>query len=99
LAKQKVIAVIDHDLGIIESLELMLLSCAIPPGCLRRRTTSSTRRQPFKRRNVSGMELVRALCAQGFTLPVIFITGSHDELHQRRAMKLDCAAFIAQAIF
>jgi FixJ family two-component response regulator len=38
--------------------------------------------------------LVRALCAQGFALPVIFITGSHDELHRRQAMELGCAAFL-----
>jgi FixJ family two-component response regulator len=49
LAEQKVIAVIDDDLGILESLELMLYRVAITPSCLRRRTTSSTRRQPFKR--------------------------------------------------
>ena len=44
--------------------------------------------------DTSGLELVRALCAEGLTLPVIFITGSRDELHRRQAMELGCAAFL-----
>jgi FixJ family two-component response regulator len=42
--------------------------------------------------NVTGLELVRALCEQGFASPVIFITGSRDQLHQRQAMELGCSA-------
>src|SRR5262245_21705414 len=42
---------------------------------------------------VSGLELVRALCVQGFASPLIFITASWNELHRRRALDLGCAAF------
>jgi FixJ family two-component response regulator len=44
--------------------------------------------------DISGVELVRTLYSQGCELPVIFITGSRDELHQRQAMELGCAAFL-----
>jgi FixJ family two-component response regulator len=101
LAEQKVIAVIDDDLGILESLELMLLSCghhaelfASADDFLNAAPTLQAACLDLQLGNVSGMELVRALCAQGFTLPVFFITGSHDELHRRQAMKLGCAAFL-----
>jgi FixJ family two-component response regulator len=103
LAKQKVIAVIDDDLGILESLELMLLSCGYHAEMFVSADDFLNAAPTLQAQclivdlqlgDVSGMELVRALCAQGFTLPVIFITGSHDELQRRRAMKLGCAAFL-----
>jgi CheY-like chemotaxis protein len=103
LADQKVIAVIDDDLGILESLELVLSSCGyhtelfvsaeeflneaptLEVACL---VTD------IQLGDISGVELVRALCAQDFALPVIFITGSQNELHHRQAMELGCAAFL-----
>jgi FixJ family two-component response regulator len=103
LPEQKVIAVIDDDLGILESLELVLSSCGyhtelfasaeeffyaaptLEAACLV---------VDIELGDISGVELVRALCTEGFTLPVIFITGSHDELHRRQAMELGCAAFL-----
>jgi FixJ family two-component response regulator len=43
---------------------------------------------------ISGVELGRQLSASGFTFPIIFMTGSRDELHRRQAMELGCAAFL-----
>jgi FixJ family two-component response regulator len=103
LAGQKVIAVIDDDLGILASVELVLSSCGY-------HTELFTSAEEFisaaptleaaclvldiQLGEISGVELIRALCAEGFAVPVIFMTGSHDDLHRRQAMELGCAAFL-----
>jgi FixJ family two-component response regulator len=103
LAEQKVIVVIDDDLGILESLELVLSSCghhtelfASAEEFLSAAPTleAACLVVDIQLGDISGVELVRTLCAQGFALPVIFITGSPDELHQRQAIELGCAAFL-----
>jgi FixJ family two-component response regulator len=103
LARHNLVVVIDDDLAILESLEQLLsnfgyqtelfesaeefLSVAptLEPTCLI---------VEIQLGSISGLELVRALCADGFTSPVIFITGSHDELHRQQAMELGCVAFL-----
>jgi len=99
----QVIAVIDDDVDILHSLELILSLCgyhsklfasaeeffsAVPTlevACLI---------VDIQLGDISGVELVRALYAQGCEVPVIFITGSRDELHRRQAIELGCAAFL-----
>ena len=103
LSEQKVIVVVDDDLDILHSLELVLSLCgyhielfasaeeflraapALEAACLV---------VDIQLGDSSGLELIRTLCAQGCAVPVIFITGSQDELHRRRAMELGCAAFL-----
>jgi FixJ family two-component response regulator len=103
LAEQNVIAVIDDDLGILVFVELVLSSCGY-------HTELFTSAEEFisaaptleatclvvdiQLGEISGVELIRALCAEGFAVPVIFMTGSHDDLHRRQAMELGCAAFL-----
>jgi FixJ family two-component response regulator len=103
LAEQKVIVVIDDDLDILHSLELMLSLCgydtklfASAEEFLGAAPTleASCLIVDIQLGEISGLELVRALYAQGCELPVIFITGSRDELHRRQAMELGCAAFL-----
>jgi FixJ family two-component response regulator len=103
LAEQKVIVVIDDDLDILLSLELMLSLCgydtklfASAEEFLGAAPTleASCLIVDIQLGEISGLELVRALYAQGCELPVIFITGSRDELHRRQAMELGCAAFL-----
>jgi FixJ family two-component response regulator len=103
LAEQKAIAVIDDDLGILVSLELVLSSCgyhaalfASAEEFLNAASTleASCLIVDIQLGDISGVELVRTLYSQGCELPVIFITGSRDELHQRQAMELGCAAFL-----
>jgi FixJ family two-component response regulator len=103
LSEQKLIAVIDDDPEILESVEL-LLSChgydtklfasAEELLCVAPTLEAACLIVDIQLGGISGLELVRALCADGFTLPVIFITGSRDELHRRRALELGCAAFL-----
>ena len=103
MSEQKLIAVIDDDPEILESVEL-LLSChgydtklfasAEELLCVAPTLEAACLIVDIQLGGISGLELVRALCADGFTLPVIFITGSCDELHRRQALELGCAAFL-----
>jgi FixJ family two-component response regulator len=103
LAEQKVVVVIDDDLDILHSLELVLSLCGYHAKLFASAeeflSAASTIEAAclvvdIQLGDISGLELVRALYAQGCELPVIFITGSHDELHRRRAMEVGCAAFL-----
>ena len=103
MSEQKVIVVVDDDLDILHSLELVLSLCgyhielfASAEEFLRAAPTleAACLVVDIQLGDSSGLELVRALCAQGCAVPVIFITGSQDELHRRQAMELGCAAFL-----
>jgi len=98
-----VIVVIDDDLDILHSLELMLSLCGYHPKLFASAEEFLIAAPTLEAAclivdiqlgEISGLELVRALCAQGLTLPVIFITGSRNELHRRQATELGCAAFL-----
>jgi FixJ family two-component response regulator len=41
-----------------------------------------------------GLELARHLAKAGFTIPIIFMTGSDDEALKKRAMEIGCIAFL-----
>ena len=44
--------------------------------------------------DVSGIELGRQLSATGFDFPIIFITGSQEEMHRRQAMDFGCVEYL-----
>ena len=102
MAEHKVIAVVENDPDILRCLELLLSSCGYhsKPFASGEEFLSAAPTLgadclilDIQLGGVSGLELVRALSVQGFALPVIFITGSWNELHRRQAMELGCAAF------
>jgi FixJ family two-component response regulator len=103
LSAQKVVAVIDDDPEILQSAELLLTAYgydtklfASAADFLRAAPTleAACLVVDIHLGAITGLELVRALCAQGFASPVIFITGSRDELHRRQAIELGCSAFL-----
>lgn len=103
LAEQKPIAVIDDDPDILQSVEMLLSSYGYDTKLFSSAeellSVSPTLEAAclvvgVQLGGISGLELVRALCAEGFTLPVIFITGSRDERHRRQALELGCVAFL-----
>jgi FixJ family two-component response regulator len=101
--KKNLIAVVDDDLEMLESLELALLSAGyhtelfasaekflvvaqkLEAGCII---------IDIKLGGMSGLDLVRALCAAGFAVPIVLITGSRDAVYRRQAIELGCAAFL-----
>jgi FixJ family two-component response regulator len=44
--------------------------------------------------DISGVELGRHLSATGFEFPIIFMTGSVEEVHRRQAMDHGCVAYL-----
>jgi FixJ family two-component response regulator len=103
LAAQKVIAVVDDDPEILQSVELLLSAYgyhaklfASAADFLGAAPTleASCLVVDIHLGEISGLELVRTLRAQGVPSPVIFITASRDEPHRRHAMELGCAAFL-----
>jgi FixJ family two-component response regulator len=103
LGKYKLIAVVDDDLDVLSSLEHLLSSCGYHSKPFASAEEFLNAAPTLKAAclivdiqlgNISGLELVSALCEQGYASPVIFITGSRDELHRRRAMELGCSAFL-----
>jgi FixJ family two-component response regulator len=103
LAEEKLISVVDDDPDVLQSAELLLSAWGYHTKLFASAAdflgAASTLEAAclvidIHLGEISGLELVRALCAQGFASPVIFITGSRDELHRRQAMELGCAAFL-----
>ena len=97
------IVVVDDDPDILHSLELVLSLCGYQTKLFASAEEFLSAAPTLEAAclvvdiqlgDSSGLELVRALCAQGLALPVIFITGSRNELHRRQAMELGCAAFL-----
>jgi FixJ family two-component response regulator len=44
--------------------------------------------------DITGIEMVRQLTGAGFSLPVIFMTGSIDPVFETQAEEVGCAAFL-----
>jgi len=98
-----IIAIIDDDPDILEALDLMLSShgyrsepFASAEDFLDTAATSEVTCLvvDIQLGGMSGVELGRQLSASGFTFPIIFMTGSRDELHRRQAMDCGCVAFL-----
>jgi FixJ family two-component response regulator len=45
-------------------------------------------------RDISGVELVRQLLANGRSFPIIYMTGTHDEIIRKQALELGYIAFL-----
>lgn len=98
-----VIAIIDDDPDLLEALDLMLSSRGYRPALfasaeefLGAAATSEAACLvvDIQLGGISGVELGRQLSASGFTFPIIFMTGSREELHRRQAMDVGCVAFL-----
>jgi FixJ family two-component response regulator len=101
--QQRVIAIIDDDPGIRKSLETLLavhrygveayssaeefINSAIV-------TEASCLIVDIQLGDISGIELGRHLSGSGFAFPIIFITGSEDEMLRRQAMDFGCVAYL-----
>jgi len=101
--RRLVIAVIDDDPGILESMGLLLSSFgyetelyASAEGFLSAAAVckASCLVVDIQLGHGCGFELVRQLAQTGFEFPVIFVTASDDESVQRRAIEAGCVAFL-----
>ena len=101
--RHKVIAIVDDDAAVRGSLEGLL-------GAFGYRTELYVSAEEFihaaitteasclivdiQLGDVSGIELGRQLSATGFTIPIIFMTASWDEMHRRQATHFGCVEYL-----
>ena len=45
---------------------------------------------------ISGIELARGLAAAGFRFPIVYMTGSTDDILRARALQAGCVAFLTK---
>jgi len=101
--RRNVIAIIDDDSGMRDSLEDLLsvfgyraevYSSAEEFAAAAITTKAACLVIDIQLGDISGVELASHLFAIGFRFPIIFMTGSTDETHRRQALDLGCTAFL-----
>jgi FixJ family two-component response regulator len=101
--QRNVIAIIDDDSVLRDALGNMLSSLGFRTELyasaeefirMARKTEASCLVIDIQLGDISGVELGRHLSANGFTFPIIFITGSQDETLRRQAMDLGAVAYL-----
>ena|SRR5690242_2022299 len=102
-----VIAIVDDDAGVLRALGRLLSGCGY-------RTELFASAEEFlsaeakskvlclvsdiELGNVSGLEMARQLSAEGFNLPVIFISGSRSEEYRKQVTDLGCVAYFQKPV-
>jgi FixJ family two-component response regulator len=107
MSQKAVIAVVDDDAGIQRALEALLTAWDYrvelydsAEEFIRAAISSaaSCLLVDIQLGDISGVELGRHLSASGFEFPIIFMTGSQDELTRRQAIDFGCAAYLLKPI-
>ena len=101
--QRSVIAVVDDDLGMLNSVACLLSAhgygteeYASAEEFLNAATTTKAACLvvDIQLGDISGVELMRHLSANGLKFPVIFITGSQSDAIRRQAMDVGCVAYL-----
>ena len=107
MVQNNVIAVVEDDAGIRRALERLLTSWGYGVELYGsaeefiRAAISSVAAcvlVDIQLEDVSGVELGRHLSSNGFTFPIIFMTGSQDETFRRQALDLGCVAYLLKPL-
>lgn len=107
MSQQVVIAIVDDDVGIRRALEALLTSWGYRVELYRSAeefiraapsSSASCLLVDIQLGDISGVELGRHLSGIGFVFPIIFMTGSEDELFRRQATDLGCAAYLMKPL-
>lgn len=101
--QQNVIAIVDDDPGMLDALELMLSALGFQTelygsaeefiGALAT-TEAVCLLVDIQLGDITGIELARYLSTLDRGFPIIFMTGLHDEMIQKQAMEVGCAAYL-----
>ena len=107
MSQRDIIAIVDDDAGIRDALEQLLTAqgyCVELYSCgeefIRAATFSAATclLVDIQLGDISGMELGRHLAASNFMFPIIFMTGSQDELTRTQAVKFGCVAYLQKPL-
>jgi FixJ family two-component response regulator len=104
MARQRnVVAIIDDDEMMRDSLERLLSTVGYRPELFASaeqflldasKSEASCLVVDINLGDISGVELAHELSASGFKFPIIFITGSGDEIIRRQAIEFGCIAYL-----
>jgi FixJ family two-component response regulator len=107
MLQKKVIAVVEDDAGIRRALE-GLLTCwgygvelyASAEEFIHAAISSAAAclLVDIQLGDVSGVELGRHLSSSGLSFPIIFMTGSQDEIIRRQAVDFGCIAYLSKPL-
>ena len=101
--KPNVIAIVEDDPSVRDALDLMLSFLGFQTELYAsaeefisaaRMSEATCLLVDIQLGDISGVEMAHQLCAIGCYFPIIFMTGSHDEILQRQAMETGCVAFL-----
>ena len=107
MSQEVVIAIVDDDASIRRALEALLTAWSYrvelydsAEAFIRAAKSSSASclLVDIQLGDISGVELGRHLSASGSIFPIIFMTGSPDELTRRQATDLGCAAYLLKPL-
>jgi FixJ family two-component response regulator len=102
-APRNVVAIVDDDPGMRQALESMLSAFGYATETYSSAeefvraaitTEASCLVVDIQLGDISGVELGRQLSATGFEFPIVFMTGSQEEIHRRQAIDLGCIAYL-----
>ena len=101
--RQQTIAVVDDDRSVLKALgrllraagyRVELFACAADVMNAMPMSQATCLVIDCQLGHISGVELGRQLSALNFQLPIIFMTGSDDDLIRKDAMALGCIAYL-----
>ena len=107
MSQKDIIAIVDDDAGIRDALEQLLTSWGYHVELyssgeefIRAAMVSAAAclLVDIQLGDISGVELGRHLSASGFTFPIIFMTGSQNEITRRQATDFGCAAYLLKPL-
>jgi FixJ family two-component response regulator len=101
--RRYVIAVVDDDPDVRQAMKIVLSAFGYPAELFASAeefidaamtTEAACLLVDIQLGGISGVELGRHLSTIGFDFPIIFMTGSPDEMIQRQALDLGCVAYL-----
>jgi FixJ family two-component response regulator len=107
MLEKKVIAVVEDDAGVRDALERLLTSWgygvelyASAEEFIGAAISSAAAGLlvDIQLGDISGVELGRHLLSNGLTFPIIFMTGSQDEIVRRQALDFGCIAYLSKPL-
>ena len=107
MLEKNVIAVVEDDAGIRDALERLLTSWGYGVELYGSAeefigaaisSVAACLLVDIQLGDISGVELGRHLLSNGLTFPIIFMTGSQDEIVRRQALDFGCIAYLLKPL-
>ena len=107
MLEKNIIAVVEDDAGVRDALERLLTSWGYGVELYASAeefigaaisSAAACLLVDIQLGDISGVELGRHLLSNGLTFPIIFMTGSQDEIVRRQALDFGCIAYLPKPL-